>query len=545
MVNYTEDMLTSSIICSGCKKMVFTEDGTKTCEKCRIRGGKVREQIRESVVLCKKDGCNNKRSSDHAYCLKHDICHLIEEVEAKNMRLCANYLRGCRTELDLEHPKKRCEACLAKDREKDQKRRQGAQESNIQVDISEAVVTEKPCTVCCKVLPMEMYQGEKKESITKMCRSCRDICKRNDANRDKEHRNKVAREAERKPERIAVKQAWKEENYEKVAETWQKSRHKRMEKMGLENYLIREAEQQKAWRDKNPDKVTAINKDKKQNLRLQYDVYKRSAGNKNLEFALSLDEFKDIVAKHCYYCGDIQERGFNGIDRIDQRDGYCLTNCVSSCQMCNYIKNTMNTNVFLKRVEHIVTFHGNDPEGRLFPETFGNHVHVQYTSYMHRAKAKKLPFEITRSEFDSLTTQPCYLCGKTSTDSHINGIDRFDNTIGYLYDNCRPCCGECNYMKKNYPYNIWLDKLKQINDKRKHTIQTTKEPETLLDGIIERHDFIMLNPTNKKSREEMVEIANIRKQEKRKQLKEKYSNKEYIKMHANEIAELRRKNKTI
>lgn len=37
----------------------------------------------------------------------------------------------------------------------------------------------------------------------------------------------------------------------------------------------------------------------------------------------------------------------------------------------------------------------------------------------------------------------CLYCGDIST-----GIDRVDNTQGYVEGNCVPCCGECNYMKR-------------------------------------------------------------------------------------------------
>ena len=48
-----------------------------------------------------------------------------------------------------------------------------------------------------------------------------------------------------------------------------------------------------------------------------------------------------------------------------------------------------------------------------------------------------------------MVDQSCYLCGLVDK----NGIDRFDNIKGYLLENCRPCCGHCNLMKKDMTYD--------------------------------------------------------------------------------------------
>ena len=35
MADYTDEMIEQSIICSGCKKMHYNNDNTKTCDKCK------------------------------------------------------------------------------------------------------------------------------------------------------------------------------------------------------------------------------------------------------------------------------------------------------------------------------------------------------------------------------------------------------------------------------------------------------------------------------------------------------------------------------
>ena len=474
MVSYTEEMLAKCVCCSGCNKMLYLGEKRKVCENCCKRSQKKQKEARENVILCKSTACKFQKSEENEYCLKHQLCFLVDEVTLRNKRLCSNYLRGCREELDLEHPKNRCETCLEKDREKDRLRRGGVQNT---VATDTVAITEKPCTTCCKVLPMAMFEGVK--GITKTCRTCRDDNKKQDANRDKEHRNSLARVAEAKPERIAIKQEWKENNYEKVAETWQKSRNTRLEEVGDEEYFKRNADDAKRWRENNPDKVLVSNEARKSNINIHYSNYVRTADYKNNCFELTKETFDNIVQSPCYYCGIIEEKGFNGIDRKNQCDGYVIDNCVSCCQMCNYIKNTICTSDFLKRVEHIVCYQENTTI--LHPELFSNHQMVKYMSYWNSAKTRNLLFQLFPDQFEEITSYPCYICGKTNTEMHKNGIDRFDNTQGYVFSNCRSCCGDSNYMKSNYIFEEWIDKLTQIyhqhGSKVTHVIEENQEQE--------------------------------------------------------------------
>jgi hypothetical protein len=44
-----------------------------------------------------------------------------------------------------------------------------------------------------------------------------------------------------------------------------------------------------------------------------------------------------------------------------------------------------------------------------------------------------------------------------------NGIDRIDNSIGYLEPNCSPCCGMCNYAKKHIPLQDFVDYIRRVS----------------------------------------------------------------------------------
>src|SRR5258708_34992132 len=73
----------------------------------------------------------------------------------------------------------------------------------------------------------------------------------------------------------------------------------------------------------------------------------------------------------------------------------------------------------------------------------------KYDAYIRSAKKRNLIFELSLEEFIQITSQNCYYCGrlpeqitKTSSSSIYisNGIDRKNNQLGYILNNCLPCC---------------------------------------------------------------------------------------------------------
>ena len=84
----------------------------------------------------------------------------------------------------------------------------------------------------------------------------------------------------------------------------------------------------------------------------------------------------------------------------------------------------------------------------------------RFVNYKTNAKRKGLIFEFTLDEFSKIINEPCYYCGGESY-----GIDRIDNSIGYLKDNIVPCCSMCNYMKRTYSEEDFINQcIKIINN---------------------------------------------------------------------------------
>lgn len=188
---YTEEQMQNLSLCSGCKKMYYLpSEGGKRCQNCLQRSRKVNKQvsdenaeIRATMVPCSRPNCQWFCIGDTNYCKKHQIWIFCDETEAKGLRCCVNYIRGCRAQLEPSYTFTRCQECLKKDREKDHKRRNGAIERREELG---TITEEIQCTVCCKLQPREEFLGERDTNmITKQCKTCREKNKIQDAKRRK------------------------------------------------------------------------------------------------------------------------------------------------------------------------------------------------------------------------------------------------------------------------------------------------------------------------------------------------------------------------
>ena len=89
-----------------------------------------------------------------------------------------------------------------------------------------------------------------------------------------------------------------------------------------------------------------------------YLQYKFSAKKRKMKFTLSKKQFKSIISEPCYYCNlkpsNIRKNKYNdrkfiysGIDRINNKEGYILNNCVPCCKICNFAKRIMSLQEFI------------------------------------------------------------------------------------------------------------------------------------------------------------------------------------------------------
>ncbi len=96
-----------------------------------------------------------------------------------------------------------------------------------------------------------------------------------------------------------------------------------------------------------------------------------------------------------------------------------------------------------------------------------------YRSYKRGALYREMNFQLSKEELKSLTSGNCFYCGESPSQIEIsdkkylngvyiyNGIDRLDNSKGYIMDNCVPCCWKCNRAKNNLSVEEFISWIKK------------------------------------------------------------------------------------
>lgn len=97
-----------------------------------------------------------------------------------------------------------------------------------------------------------------------------------------------------------------------------------------------------------------------------------------------------------------------------------------------------------------------------------------YLHYKRKTKERGIYFNLSVEDFHKITSLDCVYCGtapaqeqkiKNNTGSYFfNGVDRVDSSIGYVIDNCVPCCWTCNRAKGNLSvkdFKEWIQRVYQ------------------------------------------------------------------------------------
>ena len=83
----------------------------------------------------------------------------------------------------------------------------------------------------------------------------------------------------------------------------------------------------------------------------------------------------------------------------------------------------------------------------------------RYIAYRNGAKNRGLLFNISRDEFIRLVKKRCDYCNDENTQM---GLDRVDNSVGYLLSNVVPCCEKCNRMKLTMTLDEFYTQIEKI-----------------------------------------------------------------------------------
>ena len=77
-------------------------------------------------------------------------------------------------------------------------------------------------------------------------------------------------------------------------------------------------------------------------------------------------------------------------------------------------------------------------------------IKARYAQGRSAASKRGYAWELTLDEYSALILNSnCHYCYHVLSDTG-SGLDRKDNNIGYMLDNCVPCCAHCNGFKGHY-----------------------------------------------------------------------------------------------
>jgi len=188
------------------------------------------------------------------------------------------------------------------------------------------------------------------------------------------------------------------------------------------------------------------------NKHVIWNHYVKGAQKRGINFALPKTRFIELILQPCFYCADKKEGEVNGIDRLNNNQGYQEDNVVPCCETCNIMKGSQHPQEFIDKLYAIHQFlrTANPISQDLIEKwkTYVSKTNANYKTYAKSANTRNIKFTLSEEDFTEIVASPCYLCGLDGS----TGIDRFNNAIGYLKENCRPCCGHCNLLKKTQSY---------------------------------------------------------------------------------------------
>jgi homoserine trans-succinylase len=109
-------------------------------------------------------------------------------------------------------------------------------------------------------------------------------------------------------------------------------------------------------------------------------------------------------------------------------------------------------------------------------------VKIILRNYKNTAKRKKLEFSLSLDDFKKLIFDNCIYCGSPPKESKFsgvskknkkdifisyNGVDRINNNLGYVKENCVSSCHFCNGAKSDHSlkeFQDWIKVLLRFNN---------------------------------------------------------------------------------
>jgi len=402
---------------------------------------------------------------ESGYCGRHERNKIYDNGINEGKNWCRFFFRGCNNTIEKGLT---CESCLKKKHEGKQLcKHEGCNHHTKETDycnLDKSAISKS--FGFCKKHERDIYYIEEKEKGFKYCdiaRGCFSICDGDKKSCNECLEKERVKDKERYDKRKELHNALKQVNSDKricvdCGNEYNKFITKNNHESKRCNYCneMQHKQDKKRTRERNYKNENYRNKEK------FFKDYIKGALKREYEFTLTFEEFSELIDKECFYCHYYKDKEVNGIDRVDNSKGYTKENSVPCCELCNRIKLVYHPIFFIEKCKII----GNSTlaNEELYNKwiQYYNDTKRNFNHYKKETIEKRdLPFELTQDQWDTITREPCYLCGFKPIGGV--GLDRVDNTIRkYTIENVKPCCGSCNIMKGELELETFVNKCKQI-----------------------------------------------------------------------------------
>lgn len=154
----------------------------------------------------------------------------------------------------------------------------------------------------------------------------------------------------------------------------------------------------------------------------------------------------------------MEEKNFNRWTILEEAGSDRWGNKLLKCQcLCGVIRTVTATTIRNNRSKSCNCLQKEIVRKRMgLPEGISER-NRKFRTYKRKAKEKDIEFSLDIDTFVKITSSNCFYCGtlplpyakeKQSNGAFIgNGLDRVDNSKGYILDNVVPCCTQCNWAK--------------------------------------------------------------------------------------------------
>ena len=213
--------------------------------------------------------------------------------------------------------------------------------------------------------------------------------------------------------------------------------------------------------------------------RFRLEWFRHNCRRKHKTIALTADEQLQMIRRNCYYCNvPSTDDKMNGIDMLHPmlRD-YNSHTCVTCCTHCNMSKGGLKYKEYIEICKNVASFQASGsatansqfvPYRRCARNKQTGTIKVLYymqsmcyEKYRYDAKThRNLKFTITQDDYESIISRGCAYCGLQ--ERRRIGLDQIDAGKGYTVENLNAACVSCNFVKLNYPMDMFLQKCQDV-----------------------------------------------------------------------------------